>query len=86
MGNVVCWSGVTPKSKWREPECHHVCREFLSLMLLFSPLSCAPSLDLEKTELSHCTCLFGALVDGNSLFDKHHSSRRDLEEDALNNR
>lgn len=29
MGNVVCWSGVIPKSKWREPECHHVCREFL---------------------------------------------------------
>lgn len=52
MGNVVCWSGVTPKSKWREPECHHVCREFLLLMVLFSPLSCAPSLDLEKTELT----------------------------------
>lgn len=29
----------------------------LLLKLLFSPLSCAPSLDLEDTESSHCTCL-----------------------------
>lgn len=39
---------------------------FLSLMLLFSPLSCALTLDLKKTELALYLPV-GALLEGNSL-------------------
>lgn len=55
---------------------------FFSIKLLFSPLSCAPSLDLGKTELTLYLPV-GALLEKNSLFDKYHSSR-DLEDDTLN--
>lgn len=47
-----------------------MCRDFffffLPLKLLFSPLSCAPSLDLENTELTLYLPV-GALLEGNLL-------------------